>query len=135
MEQLYASQSPPVCNPTLCVAPHHVRVPSRRKYVFTDQIDRLIQESYHNRRDEKTRFQYPVAGQEGRYAALGAEEACPRIRLGTNQRAAMERGGASHSGPACVDERRTHPSEAEGWPVLPNRYRNPPQAETDAVQA
>jgi len=56
MEQLYASQSPPVCNPTLCVAPHHVRVPSRRKYVFTDQIDRLIQESYHNRRDEKTRF-------------------------------------------------------------------------------
>lgn len=56
MEQLYASQSPPICNPTLCVAPHHVRVPSRRKYVFTDQIDQLIRESYHNRQNEKTRF-------------------------------------------------------------------------------
>src|SRR5664279_1293472 len=56
MEQLYASQSPPVCNPTLCVAPHHVRVPSRRKYVFTDQIDQLIRAVYLNHRDAKTRL-------------------------------------------------------------------------------
>ena len=56
MEQLYPSQSQPVCNPTLCVARDRGRVQSRRKYVFTDQIDRFIRESYHNRRDAKTRF-------------------------------------------------------------------------------
>ena len=36
--------------------PRLLKAKSRRKYVFTDQIDRLIRESYHNRRDEKTRF-------------------------------------------------------------------------------
>ena len=77
MEQLYASQSQPVCNPTLCVAPHHVRVPSRRKYVFTDQIDQLIRESLSQSSRRKDTSQYPATGQEGRYAALGAEEACP----------------------------------------------------------
>ena len=56
MEQLYASQSQPVCNATLCVARDRVKVQSRRKYVFTDQIDRLIRETYHNRQDERTRF-------------------------------------------------------------------------------
>ena len=56
MEQLYPSQSQPVCKATRCVARELVKVQSRRKYVFTDQIDRLIRESYHNRRDEKTRF-------------------------------------------------------------------------------
>ena len=55
MEQLYASQSQPVCEATLCVAPHHVRVPGRRKYVFTDRIDQLIREVYLNHRDAKTR--------------------------------------------------------------------------------
>jgi len=66
MEQLYASQSPPVCNPTLCVAPHHVRVPSRRKYVFTDQIDQLIRAVYLNHRDGKTRFGIrPLANKVG----------------------------------------------------------------------
>ncbi len=75
MEQLYPSLSQPVCNPTLCVAPHHVRVPSRRKYVFTDQIDQLIREIYLNHRDAKDTPWYPATGQEGRYAALGFEEA------------------------------------------------------------
>jgi hypothetical protein len=55
MEQLYASQSQPVCNATLCVARESVRVQSRRKYVFTDQIDQLIREIYLNHRDAKTR--------------------------------------------------------------------------------
>ena len=55
MEQLYPSQSHPVCTPTLCVAPHHVRVPSRRKYVFTDQIDHLIREIYLSPPKAKTR--------------------------------------------------------------------------------
>ena len=45
MEQLYASQSQPVCKATLCVARDRVKVQSRRKYVFTDQIDQLIRES------------------------------------------------------------------------------------------
>jgi hypothetical protein len=56
MEQLYASQSQAVCNAKLCVAPHHVRVPSRRKYVFTDQIDQLIRAVYLNHRVGNTRF-------------------------------------------------------------------------------
>ena len=56
MEQLYASQPQPVCKATLCVACDRVKVQSRRKYVFTDQIDRLIRESYHNRQNERTRF-------------------------------------------------------------------------------
>ena len=56
MEQLYPSQSRPVCKAALRIARDRVKVQSRRKYVFTDQIDRLIRESYHNRRDEKTRY-------------------------------------------------------------------------------
>jgi hypothetical protein len=56
MEQLYASQCPPVCAATLCVARDRVKAQGRRKYIFTDQIDRLIRESYHDRREEKTRF-------------------------------------------------------------------------------
>ena len=55
MEQLYPSQSQPVCNPTLCVAHDRVKVQSRRKYVFTDQIDKLIREIYLNQREAKTR--------------------------------------------------------------------------------
>ena len=56
MEQLYASQSRPVCEATLSFARDRVKAQGRRKYVFTDQIDQLIRESYHNRREEKTRF-------------------------------------------------------------------------------
>src|SRR5271157_2198654 len=55
MEQLYASQSQPVCNATLCVDRNRVKVQSRRKYVFTDQLDQLIREIYLNHRDAKTR--------------------------------------------------------------------------------
>jgi hypothetical protein len=57
MEQLYASQSQPVCKAALCVARDRdrVKVQSRRKYVFTDQIDQLIREIYLNHRDAKTR--------------------------------------------------------------------------------
>jgi hypothetical protein len=55
MEQLYPSQSQPVCPATLCVAHDPVKVRSRRKYVFTDQIDQLIREIYLNQRDAKTR--------------------------------------------------------------------------------
>ena len=56
MEQLYASQSQPVCVATLCVARDRGKVQSRRKYVFTDQIDQLIRAVYLNHRDGKTRF-------------------------------------------------------------------------------
>jgi hypothetical protein len=56
MEHLYPSQSQPVCEATLCVAHDRGEVQSRRKYVFTDQIDRLIRESYHNRQNERKRF-------------------------------------------------------------------------------
>ena len=57
MEQLYASQSQPVCKAALGVARDRdrVKVQSRRKYVFTDQIDQLIREIYLNHRDAKTR--------------------------------------------------------------------------------
>ena len=66
MEQLYPSQSQPVCKATLCVACDRGKDQSRRKYVFTDQIDRLIRESYQNRRDEKTRLNIrPLAKKVG----------------------------------------------------------------------
>jgi hypothetical protein len=55
MEQLYPSQTQPVCKAALCVARDRGKVQSRRKYVFTDQIDRLIREIYLNHRDAKTR--------------------------------------------------------------------------------
>ena len=55
MEQLYASQSQPVCEATLCVARDRVKVRSRRKYIFTDQIDQLIRNIYLSHRDAKTR--------------------------------------------------------------------------------
>ena len=76
MEQLYASQSQPVCKASLCVAPHHVRVPSRRKYVFTDQIDQTYPRDLSQPSRPEDSFGHPVTVQEGRYAALGIEEAC-----------------------------------------------------------
>ena len=51
MEQLYASQSQPVCEAALCVARDRTKAQSRRKYVFTDQIDKLIREIYLHQRD------------------------------------------------------------------------------------
>jgi hypothetical protein len=60
MEQLYPSQSQPVCAATLSVARDRVKVQSRRKYVFTDQIDQLIRESYLNHQDSKTRPGIPL---------------------------------------------------------------------------
>jgi hypothetical protein len=55
MEQLYPSQSQPVCKATLCVARDRGKVQSRRKYIFTDQIDQFIREIYLNHRDAKRR--------------------------------------------------------------------------------
>ena len=67
MEQLYASRSQPICKATICVAHDHFKVQGRRKYLFTDQIDRLIRESYHNRRDKKTRLNIrPLAKKVGK---------------------------------------------------------------------
>ena len=63
MEQLYPSQSQPVCKATLCVARDRVKVQSRREYVFTDQIDQLIREIYLKRRDVKAR---PGSGEADR---------------------------------------------------------------------
>ena len=55
MEQLYASPPLPVCDETLSVASDRVKVQSRGKYVFTDQIDELIRAAYLNHGDGKTR--------------------------------------------------------------------------------
>jgi protein-disulfide isomerase-like protein with CxxC motif len=57
MEQLYASQYRPACTATIRVSTDqaYVKVQSRRKYKFTDQIDQLIREIYLNHRDAKTR--------------------------------------------------------------------------------
>jgi hypothetical protein len=56
MEPLYPSQSRPVCPAPIFVAGDRDKAPSRRKYVFTDQIDQLIREIYLNHRDAKTGF-------------------------------------------------------------------------------
>jgi len=50
------------CAPTVHLRPRrycdhgHATVQSRRKYIFTDQIDQLIRESYLNHRDAKRGF-------------------------------------------------------------------------------
>jgi hypothetical protein len=57
MEQLYPSQFRRACPATIRVGSDQgrVKVRSRRKYIFTDQIDQLIREIYLNHRDAKTR--------------------------------------------------------------------------------
>src|SRR5271157_4680407 len=57
MEQLYPSQCRPACPAAIRPSCDHGRckVGSRRKHVFTDQIDQLIREIYLNHRDAKTR--------------------------------------------------------------------------------
>jgi len=56
MEQLHPSQSHPAYPARVFVADDRDKAQSRRKYVFTDQIDQLIREIYLNRRDAKTGF-------------------------------------------------------------------------------
>src|SRR5271166_1875378 len=62
MEQLYPSQSRPAYPATIRVGSDRCRakVQSRRKYVFTDQIDQLIREIYLNHRDAKSRPGIPL---------------------------------------------------------------------------
>ena len=105
MEQLYASQSQPVCEATLCVARDRVKVQSRRKYVFTDQIDQLIREIYLNHRDAKTRPGIRLLAKKVGMPHWALKKRARELGLGANERAAMERGGVGDSGPVCVDER------------------------------
>ena len=56
MEQLYPSQPRPVYPAPVFVAGDHDKARSRRRYVFTDQIDQLIREIYLNHRNAKTGF-------------------------------------------------------------------------------
>jgi hypothetical protein len=51
----YSSRTPQLRQVT-CFDPGRVKVQSRRKYVFSDQIDQLIRAVYLNHRDAKTRF-------------------------------------------------------------------------------
>src|SRR5271157_1419578 len=57
MEQLYPSHFRPACPAAIRPSCNQgrVKVGSRRKYVFTDQIDQFIREIYLNHRDAKTR--------------------------------------------------------------------------------
>ena len=77
MEQLYASQFQPVYDATLCGARDRGKVQSRRKYVFTDQIDQLIQGAYLNHRDANTGFGIRALAKKVGIPALGTEEASP----------------------------------------------------------
>ena len=56
MEQPYPSQSRPVHVALIFGAGDRDKAQTRRKYVFTDQIDQLIRQIYLNHRDAKTRF-------------------------------------------------------------------------------
>src|SRR5271167_4054067 len=62
MEQLYPSQFRPSCPAAIRVSTEQGRtkVRSRRKYVFTDQIDQLIREIYLSRRDARKRPSIPL---------------------------------------------------------------------------
>ncbi|HEY5000540.1 MAG TPA: hypothetical protein VII15_01755, partial [Candidatus Cryosericum sp.] len=56
MEQLCVNEAGPVCPATVSGDDRRgSKAKSRRKYVFTDQIDQLIREIYLNHRDAKTR--------------------------------------------------------------------------------
>jgi len=57
MEQLYPSQSRPARPATIRLSGYHgcIKAQSRRKYIFTDQIDQFIREIYLNHRNAKTR--------------------------------------------------------------------------------
>ena len=54
MAQLYPSQFGPVYSAPVFVEGGRDKAQTRRKYVFTDQIDQLIREIYLNHRDAKT---------------------------------------------------------------------------------
>jgi hypothetical protein len=56
MEQLYPSQSGPVYSAPVFVEGGRDKAQTRRRYVFTDQIDQLIREIYLNHRGAKTGF-------------------------------------------------------------------------------
>ncbi|HWS97754.1 MAG TPA: hypothetical protein VN620_14910, partial [Candidatus Methylomirabilis sp.] len=109
MAQLYPSQFGPVYSAPVFVEGGRDKAQTRRKYVFTDQIDQLIREIYLNHRDAKTGVGTRPLAKKAGMAALGAEEACPRTGVGANQRAAMEREGTGDSGAVRVDERRANP--------------------------
>jgi hypothetical protein len=55
MEQLYPSQFRPACPATIRPCSRRTKVHSRRKCVFTDQIEQLIREVYLSHRDTKVR--------------------------------------------------------------------------------
>ena len=105
MEQLYASQSQPVCKATLCVAPHHVRVPSRRKYVFTDQIDQLIREIYLNHRDAKTRPGIRLLAKKVGMPHWALKKRARELGLARTKELPWSEAELGDSGPVCVDER------------------------------
>ena len=135
MEQLYASQSQPVCKATLCVARDRVKVQSRRKYVFTDQIDQLIREIYLNHRDAKTRPGIRLLAKKVGMPHWALKKRARELGLARTKELPWSEAELGDSVPVCVDERRANPSEAEGCRILSHRNRNPPQAEADAVQA
>jgi hypothetical protein len=62
MEQLYPSQYRPACPATIRISsdPCRTKAQSRRKYIFTDQIDQLIREIYLKHRDVKKRPGIPL---------------------------------------------------------------------------
>ena len=105
MEQLYRSQSQPVCEAALCVAPHHVCVPSRRKYLFTDQIDQLIREIYLNHRKPKSCSGIRLLSKKVGMPHWALKKRARELGLGADERAGLEREGTGGSGAVRVDER------------------------------
>ena len=77
---------------------------SRRKYVFTDQIDQLIRESYLNHRDAKMRPGIPLLAKRVGIPRWALKKRA-RAGLGPNEETALEREGTGDSGALCVDER------------------------------
>ena len=99
MEQLYASQSQPVCGATLCVARDRAKAQSRPKYVFTDQIDQLIREIYLNHRDAKTGLGIPPLAKKVGMPHWALKKRARELGLTT-----LERARARDARPVCVDE-------------------------------
>ena len=76
-----------------CCDPCLTKVQSRRKYVFTDQIDQLIREIYLNHRDAKTRPGIRLLAKKVGMPHWALKKRARELGSGANQRAAMERGG------------------------------------------
>ena len=107
MEQLYPSQFRPACPATIHPScdQNRVIVQSRRKYIFTDQIDQLIREVYLNHRAAKSRPGIPLLAKKVGMPHWALKKRARELGLARTKELPWSEGGTGDSGAVCVDER------------------------------